>query len=90
MEVHHERILLYQLSIQMAVLSGADDWNALQAYGESKQDWLSDFLELPNRIPSHSMFKFLMREYYLNDRMQVSAIDIKKSLMRNKGFRLHS
>ncbi len=40
----------------MAVLSGADDWNAIQAYGEAKKDWLSEFLSLPNGIPSHDTF----------------------------------
>jgi predicted transposase YbfD/YdcC len=40
----------------MAVLSGADDWNAIQAYGEVKKSWLSGFLRLPNGIPSHDTF----------------------------------
>jgi predicted transposase YbfD/YdcC len=40
----------------MAVLSGADDWNAIQAYGEVKKNWLSGFLSLPNGIPSHDTF----------------------------------
>jgi predicted transposase YbfD/YdcC len=40
----------------MAVLSGSDDWNAIQAYGEAKQKWLSGFLQLPNGIPSHDTF----------------------------------
>jgi predicted transposase YbfD/YdcC len=40
----------------MAVLSGADDWNAIEAYGEVKKDWLSGFLSLLNGIPSHDTF----------------------------------
>jgi predicted transposase YbfD/YdcC len=40
----------------MAVLSGADDWEAIEAYGNAKQDWLSEFLLLPNGIPSHDTF----------------------------------
>jgi predicted transposase YbfD/YdcC len=40
----------------MAVLSGSDDWNAIQVYGEAKQEWLSGFLSLPNGIPSHDTF----------------------------------
>jgi predicted transposase YbfD/YdcC len=40
----------------MAVLSGADDWEAIQAYGNAKKDWLSEFLLLPNGIPSHDTF----------------------------------
>jgi predicted transposase YbfD/YdcC len=44
----------------MAVLSGADDWNAIQAYGEAKKDWLSGFLSLPNGIPSHDTFNYVI------------------------------
>jgi predicted transposase YbfD/YdcC len=40
----------------MAVLSGADDWNAIEAYGEAKKEWLSGFLSLLNGIPSHDTF----------------------------------
>ncbi|MEO0011639.1 MAG: hypothetical protein RLZZ535_28 [Cyanobacteriota bacterium] len=40
----------------MAVLSGADDWNAIEAYGEAKKEWLSGFLSLRNGIPSHDTF----------------------------------
>lgn len=40
----------------MAVLSGADDWNAIESYGEAKTEWLAGFLELPNGIPSHDTF----------------------------------
>lgn len=51
----HSLIDIVTIAI-MAVLSGADDWNAIQAYGEAKQEWLSGFLELPNGIPSHDTF----------------------------------
>jgi predicted transposase YbfD/YdcC len=36
-----------------AVLSGANNWVEIEEYGESKQDWLATFLELPHGIPSH-------------------------------------
>lgn len=36
-----------------AVLSGCDDWESIEVYGENKQDWLKQFLELKNGIPSH-------------------------------------
>jgi predicted transposase YbfD/YdcC len=51
----HSLIDIVTIAI-MAVLSGADDWKAIQAYGEAKQEWLSGFLELPNGIPSHDTF----------------------------------
>ena len=39
-----------------AVVSGADDWVAVESYGKSKESWLGQFLELPNGIPSHDTF----------------------------------
>lgn len=39
-----------------AVISGADTWEDIEAYAESKEDWLRSFLELPNGIPSHDTF----------------------------------
>ncbi len=40
----------------LAVISGADGWVAIETYGQSKQEWLSTFLSLPNGIPSHDTF----------------------------------
>ncbi len=42
-----------------AVLSGCDDWNAIELYGETKEEWLRKYLELPNGIPSHDTFNRL-------------------------------
>ncbi len=39
-----------------AVISGADTWEDIEAYGQSKEGWLRSFLELPNGIPSHDTF----------------------------------
>lgn len=39
-----------------AVLSGCDDWNAIEWYGQNKEQWLRKYLELPNGIPSHDTF----------------------------------
>ena len=39
-----------------AVICGADDWNGIEKFGKAKQDWFSQFLELPNGIPSHDTF----------------------------------
>ena len=39
-----------------AVLCGASTWAAMSEFGESKQDWLEGFLELPHGIPSHDTF----------------------------------
>ena len=40
----------------LAVISNADNWNAIETYGQAKEDWLRTFLELPNGIPSHDTF----------------------------------
>lgn len=37
----------------LAVLSGADSWVAIETYAQAKQEWLQEFLALPNGIPSH-------------------------------------
>lgn len=57
--LRHQFIDIVVISI-MAVLSGADDWNAIEAYGEAKQQWLTEFLTLPNGIPSHDTFSRVM------------------------------
>lgn len=37
----------------LAVLSGASGWVAIETYAQAKQEWLKQFLALPNGIPSH-------------------------------------
>ena len=39
-----------------AVVCGADGWVEVAEFGETKQDWFSRFLKLPNGIPSHDTF----------------------------------
>lgn len=39
-----------------AVLSGCDDWNEIELYGETKEPWLRKYLELAGGIPSHDTF----------------------------------
>ncbi|MGD1859340.1 MAG: ISAs1 family transposase [Leptolyngbyaceae cyanobacterium] len=36
-----------------AVICGADTWVEIETYGRAKEEWLGQFLELPNGIPSH-------------------------------------
>jgi predicted transposase YbfD/YdcC len=40
-----------------AVISGADSWLAVEAYGRAKHDWLAKSFRLPNGIPSHDTFR---------------------------------
>src|SRR4051812_21871681 len=40
-----------------AVLSGAESWIAVEAYGHAQHDWRAQFFRLPNGIPSHDTFR---------------------------------
>lgn len=48
----HQLIDILMLTI-IAVICGADNWVAIEKFGELKQEWLKTFLELPYGIPSH-------------------------------------
>jgi predicted transposase YbfD/YdcC len=49
--------LLDLLTIALcAIISGADEWVAMAAYGTAKREWFDTFLDLPNGIPSHDTF----------------------------------
>lgn len=39
-----------------AIICGADGWAAVEIFGETREKWLRQFLELPNGIPSHDTF----------------------------------
>jgi predicted transposase YbfD/YdcC len=41
----------------LATIAGADGWEDIENYGLSKQQWLEEFLELPNGIPSDDTFR---------------------------------
>ncbi|VTS00752.1 transposase : Transposase, IS4 family OS=Moorea producens 3L GN=LYNGBM3L_68850 PE=4 SV=1: DDE_Tnp_1_assoc: DDE_Tnp_1 [Gemmata massiliana] len=40
-----------------AVIAGADGWEEIAEYGQSKEDFFRRFLELPNGVPSHDTFE---------------------------------
>ena len=39
-----------------AVVCGANDWVAVETFGQAKEAWLRTFLPLPGGIPSHDTF----------------------------------
>jgi predicted transposase YbfD/YdcC len=45
----------------LAVLCGANDWEAIAAYGQEKADWLGEFLALPCGTPSADTFERLFQ-----------------------------
>jgi predicted transposase YbfD/YdcC len=51
----HKLIDIITIAI-CAVICGADTWVDIETYGSSKIEWLKQFLELPNGIPSHDTF----------------------------------
>jgi predicted transposase YbfD/YdcC len=51
----HKLIDIITISI-CAVICGADTWEDIELFGSSKHEWLKQFLELPNGIPSHDTF----------------------------------
>lgn len=57
MEKKTKHSLMNMITIVIcSVISGADSWVEIAAYGKAKYDWLKTFLELPNGIPSHDTF----------------------------------
>ena len=40
-----------------AVICGCENWTEIEDYAEAKYEWLSQFLELKNGIPSHDTFR---------------------------------
>lgn len=48
----HKLIDIVAIAI-CGMLCGADNWVAMEQYGHAKEEWLKQFLELPNGIPSH-------------------------------------
>lgn len=39
-----------------AIICGAEGWTAVEMFGETRESWLRQFLELPNGIPTHDTF----------------------------------
>ena len=53
----------------LAVIAGAEGWEDIENYGISKQQWLEEFLELPNGIPSDDTFRRVF------ERLEPSALE---------------
>jgi predicted transposase YbfD/YdcC len=59
--IEHRLVDVVALTI-CAVVCGAETWVDIEAYGQSKVDWLSTFLGLPNGIPSHDTISRLFAQ----------------------------
>ena len=51
----HELIDVLVIAL-CGMLSAADDWVSIAAYGRAKKNWFVKFLSLTNGIPSHDTF----------------------------------
>ena len=51
----HELIEIIVIAL-CAIISGADNWVDIEAYGKAKESWLRRFLTLEHGIPSHDTF----------------------------------
>src|SRR5262245_55398661 len=52
-----KHLLIDILAISLcATIAGADSFEEVERFGNSKLDWLKRFLSLPNGIPSHDTF----------------------------------
>lgn len=58
--VQHPLLSLMSIAI-CGVICGADSWVDVEMYGQSKQEWLASFLDLPHGIPSHDTFGRVFR-----------------------------
>jgi len=57
-----------------AVVAGADSWTEVETFGQNKEDWLKQFLELEHGIPSHDTFGDVFRV--------IDAEEFQRSFMR--------
>src|SRR5277367_7163043 len=45
------------------VIGGANTWVDMETFARNRQDWLAQFLQLPNGIPSHDTIERVFRAY---------------------------
>lgn len=71
----------------LAVLCGAEDFPDIEVFGKRRADWLREFLELPNGIPSHDTIRRVLGAL---DRKQFAAclFEWTKSLHEATGGKL--
>lgn len=59
--IEHKLLDIIGITI-CAVICGAETWVEIEEYGTSKFEWLKEFLELPNGIPSHDTISRLFAQ----------------------------
>jgi predicted transposase YbfD/YdcC len=56
----HELSDILALAV-LAVIAGAEGWEDIEEFGDSKYEWLKQYLALPNGIPSHDTISRVFR-----------------------------
>jgi hypothetical protein len=52
----------------LAVLSGAEGWDAIETHGKAKQTWLATLLSLPNKSSSYDTVRQVLSQLDLSQR----------------------
>jgi hypothetical protein len=70
-----------------AVICGAETLNEIEQYGKSKQLWLSQYLRLPNGIPSHDTFNRFFSAWIRRSLKKAFPVMDKGHIVSNNGGR---
>ena len=52
----HKLVDVFVISL-LGIMTGLEDWIAIEDYANAKQEWLKTFLELPNGAPSNDTYR---------------------------------
>ena len=53
--IRHKLIDIFVIGL-LGIMGGLEDWESIEEYGYTKQNWLKTFLELPNGMPSDDTY----------------------------------
>jgi predicted transposase YbfD/YdcC len=81
----HELSDILTLSV-LAVIAGAEGWEDIEEFGHSKQEWLKEYLELSNGIPSHDTISRVFRALKPQE-FNAALLQWMESLHEQLGFR---
>lgn len=71
MDIRQEKKVLHKMAdiillVFFATLANADDWVEIEMFGKEHEDFLQNYLELPNGIPSHDTLQRVFAMVPLN------------------------